>query len=219
MQTIYAKAVAEFLGVFLLITLGAGAILNDHEIVAVALAHGFAIFVGISAFAHISGAHFNPAVSLALFYLKRISAKDLVIYIPAQVLVGTTAAFFLRSIYKDGAGLPAVSSQISTSQALVIEFVASFFLAITIIAVAVDRGGSFAIVGGFPIALIIVADIFFAGPLTGAAMNPARWLGPALAMGEFQNAYVWILGPILGALVAAIGYQLLAPKGLEQVSN
>mgnify|MGYP006268996495 CR=1 FL=1 len=211
-----SRLLAEFLGVFFLCLFGIGAILNtagqpnNGGLVAVALAHGLAIFIAVCAFAHISGAHFNPAITVAMAATKRISLVDGVAYIVAQLLGGVAAAALAKYAYSNiASGVPALAPTVSTSQGILIEAVATFALVIAVMGVAVDSRGTFAAVAGLPIGLMITADILWAGPATGAAMNPARWFGPALINGGMSNAIVWIIGPIVGALVAVYAYDLV----------
>ncbi|MBU6347887.1 MAG: aquaporin [Actinomycetales bacterium] len=206
-----SRLLAEFLGVFFLCLFGIGAIVTQAGTIGVALAHGLAIFVAICAFAHISGAHFNPAITLAMAATKRISLVDGLAYIVAQLLGGTAAALLAQYAYGDAwsAGVPTLASTATLTQGILVEAIATFALVIVVMGVAVDQRGTFAAVAGLPIGLVITADIFWSGPITGAAMNPARWFGPALVNGGFGNALVWIVGPILGALVAAYVYDLV----------
>ncbi len=202
-----ARLLAEFLGVFFLCLFGIGAITNGSELTGIALAHGFAIFVAICAFAHVSGAHFNPAVTVALAATRRIAPVDAVAYIAVQLLGGLAAAALIKNIHHTFAGVPALNPGISLGTGILVELIATFILMIVIMGVAVDTRGTFPIVAGLPIGLAIAGDIFWAGPATGAAMNPARWFGPALVNGTAgANPLVWTVGPILGALLAVIVY-------------
>lgn len=206
MQNAPARLLAEFLGVFFLCFFGIGAITNGAELTGVALAHGIAIFVAIAAFGHISGAHFNPAVTTALAATKRIAPVDAVAYIVAQLLGGFLAASVAKYAFGTLAGVPSLVAAATSTQGILIEAIATFILMITIMGVAVDKRGSFSTVSGLPIGLSITGGIMFAGPITGAALNPARWFGPALVGGDLSNAIVWIVGPIVGALIAAFVY-------------
>jgi aquaporin Z len=206
MKNAPARLLAEFLGVFFLCFFGIGAITNDAGLTGVALAHGIAIFVAISAFAHVSGAHFNPAVTAALAATRRILPADAAAYVVAQLLGGFAAALAADYTFGKLAGVPALAAKATSSQGILVEAIATFILMITIMGVAVDSRGSFSTVAGLPIGLAITGGIMFAGPVTGAALNPARWFGPALVDGDLSNASVWIVGPILGALAAAYLY-------------
>lgn len=211
-----ARLMAEFVGTFALVLLGAGSILSGADITGIALAHGIAIFVAVSAFAHISGGAFNPAVTIALWATKRIQSLDALAYIVSQLLGGLLAAFLLKiayGSYAQSVGVPSLAQPIKPLYGLLVEAVATFLLMMVIMGVAIDSRGTFSSVAGLPIGLIITGDILFSGPLTGGAMNPARWFGPAIASGQLANFWIWILGPILGALAAVFLYDgLVKPK-------
>ena len=216
MENAPARLMAEFVGTFALVLLGAGSILSGADITGIAHAHGNAIFVSVSAIAHISGGAFNPAVSIALWATKRMKSLDALAYIVTQLLGGLLAAFLLKIAYGSYAqtvGVPTLAQPIKPIYGLVVEAIATFLLMMVIMGVAIDSRGTFSAVAGLPIGLIISADILFSGPLTGGAMNPARWFGPAIASGQLTNFWIWILGPILGALAAVFLYDgLVKPK-------
>jgi MIP family channel proteins len=211
-----ARLMAEFVGTFALVLLGAGSILSGADLTGTAIAHGIAIFVFVSAFAHISGGAFNPAVTIALWATKRMKSLDALAYIVTQLLGGLLAAFVLKFAYGSFAqnvGVPTLAQPINPLNGLLIEAVATFLLMMVIMGVAIDSRGTFSAVAGLPIGLIITAGILFAGPLTGGAMNPARWFGPAIASGQLTNFWIWIVGPILGALAAVFLYDgLVKPR-------
>lgn len=206
MQNAPARLLAEFLGVFFLCFFGIGAITNDAGLTGIALAHGIAIFVAIAAFAHVSGAHFNPAVTTALAATRRIAPVDALAYIVAQLLGGFAAAAVAKYAFGALAGVPSLNAAATSTDGILVEAIATFILMITIMGVAVDKRGSFSTISGLPIGLAITGGIMFAGPITGAALNPARWFGPALVGGDLGNAIVWTVGPIVGALLAVFIY-------------
>ena len=182
-----ARLMAEFVGTFALVLLGAGSILSGADITGIALAHGIAIFVSVSAFAHISGGAFNPAVTIALWATKRMKSLDALAYIVTQLLGGLLAAFILKFAYGTFAqkvGVPTLAEPIKPLYGLLIEGLATFLLMMVIMGVAIDSRGTFSAVAGLPIGLIITADILFSGPLTGGAMNPARWFGKRCSRAE-----------------------------------
>jgi aquaporin Z len=209
MKNAPARLLAEFLGVFILVLVGIGAITNDAGLTGIALAFGLAIFVAISAFGHISGGHFNPAVTIALAATKRITTVDAGAYIVAQLIGGATAAAVASMVFGSFAGTAALGDGIDVTTGVIIEVIATFILMIVIMGVAIDSRGSFAILGGLPVAMAVACNVFWAGPATSAAMNPARWFGPALVAGDMSNAVVWIVGPIVGALLAVFAYDLV----------
>lgn len=211
------KLVAEFIGTFALIFMGAGSIIvfggGQADLVAIALAHGLAIALMVSALGHISGGVFNPAVAVGLWATRRLDTITTVAYIAAQLVGATAAAFALKSLFPDALGeaanwgTPLLSSETDFTQGVLIEAILTFFLMIAIFGTALDARGPK--VGGFAIGLIITMDILAGGPLTGAAMNPARTFGPALANGIWDDHLVYWIGPIIGAVVAALVYHYL----------
>jgi len=214
---------AEFFGTFILIFVGAGAVCTDGftvggvGLVGIALAHGLAIFIGVSIFSYISGAHFNPAVTIGVLLAKKIDAAKAVGYLIAQLLGATVAAYILRLIFSIdiwgpvSLGAPAVSDTIGAGRAILMEAFLTMFLVHVVLATAVDERGPKAIFP-FSIGLTITMGILVGGPLTGAAMNPARAFGPALAAGFWANHYVYWVGPILGGVVAALVYNKFFAK-------
>ncbi|MEP7082812.1 MAG: aquaporin [Chloroflexota bacterium] len=221
---------AEALGTFLFLFVGMGAVvLNsgagaaDGGLLGVALAHGLALAVLVSALGAVSGAHFNPAVTVAVFVSGRITAQHAAMYIAVQLAAGVAAALALRAVFPEAAwgpvalGTPAVHAAITVPSAIAIEAVLTVLLVIAVFGTAIDRRAPK--LGGLAIGLAVAADILMAGPLTGAAMNPARWFGPAVVSGTFDNWYVWWVGPFIGAAVAAFIYRFaLAETAYAEVT-
>lgn len=207
------KLFSEFLGTFTLIFLGAGAIVSGKaDLLGIAFAHGLAIFVMVSALAGISGAHFNPAVSAAMWASKQICGKEFAFFILAQITGASLASMTLNFIYGsvNGYGLPSIAAGTSLSAGALAEAIGTALLVLVIFGVVVDKRSKYADYAGLPIGLTITAIIFSAGPITGAALNPARWFGPALVSGDWNNALLYIFAPIVGAMVAALTYQAVA---------
>jgi aquaporin TIP len=209
------KLVAEFFGTFALIFFGAGSALLGADVVGQALANGLAIGLMVTAVGHISGGHFNPAVTLSMLVTRRIEIAEAVRYWVSQLAGGVAAALILLAIYPDtgSLGSPAVGGPFSTGNALVAEIVGTFFLVFVIYAVAVDKRGAFSILAGLPIGLTISIGVLAVGVVSGAAFNPARWLGPALVSGTWDNFWIWILGPAVGAVLAALVYDRMLLQG------
>ena len=215
------KLIAEFVGTFTLIFLGVGAgIVSSGDIVAIALAHGLAIALMVTAVGHISGGHFNPAVTLAMLVTGRIELSEAIRYRFAQLAGAAGAALVLlatlgTSIRDAGVnvGTPGIGAGFDAKNALVAEIVGTFFLVFVIFGVAVDKRGTFKILAGLPIGLMITADILALGGVSGAAVNPARWFGPAVVSGHFDDFWIWIVGPAIGALLAAFVYDNLLLRG------
>lgn len=217
--------VAEFIGTFALILVGAGSIIaaqsmggGSASLIAIALAHGLVIACMASALGAVSGGHFNPAVTIAMLLDKRMKGIDAVNYIIAQLAGATVAGFALCYGFFPGAweaaqlGTPMLAAGISPLQGILIEAILTFFLVTVIFGTAVDDRAPK--VGALFIGLTITMDILFGGPLTGAAMNPARTFGPAVAgwlagastYNPWSGHLVYWIGPLLGAFAARVCY-------------
>ena len=217
----FAPYLAEALGTFALVFAGPGAAAVNHasnggvENVGVGLSFGLIVMAAIFTFGHISGAHINPAISVAFRLLGRIDNVKLVAYVAAQlagaVLGGLAVYAVLGSDVDAAATVPNIGGWDS---ALASEVVLTFFLAMVVLAVATDdrAEGSFA-------AIAIGGYVAFAatgwGPVAGASMNPARSFGPAVASGVWDYHWVYWLGPIAGAALAVLAYDVLRPTPLE----
>jgi aquaporin Z len=223
-RTLNQKLLAEFIGTFTFIFVGAGAIISTRggDLVAIGLASGLAIAVMVSSVGHVSGAHFNPAVTIGAWVTQKIGSSNAVAYILAQLAGAAAAAGLLRAavpalLWKDpiNLGTPAVTSAISTGQAVLIEAVLTFFLVWVIFATSIDPEGAFGKIAGLAIGLTVTMDIMMGGAFTGAAMNPARWFGPAIIGGFYKNWWVWLVGPIAGGIIAASLYDtvIMRPRG------
>lgn len=223
MENTGKAAIAEFIGTFALIFFGAGSIIltGGADIVAIALAHGVTIAIMVSMMAHLSGGVFNPAIQIALLVTGKMPARRSAVYVVAQLLGGAAAAFTLMAFWPDAmfdgvnGGIPAVGAGLSTGPAVLIEALTTAFLVWAVFATIVDDRGPFKMSGGLTIGLTITIDVLATGALTGAAMNPARWFGPALATGDWTNWWVWIVGPICGGVIAGVAYLFLFLKDKE----
>jgi MIP family channel proteins len=211
-ESIPRRSVAEFIGAFTLIFIGGGAgIVAGTDLVAVALANGLAIGLMVSNFGHISGGHFNPAVTLGFLATRRITWPLAVAYWIAQFAGAVVAAAFLRWFFHKPAMLAAVphAPSIGAGKGLVVEIILTVFLMLAIFSNAVDPRGAFKSIAGLGIGLTISIDVLMGGPLTGAAMNPARAFGPQLIGNFWGEGWIYYVGPAIGAVVAAIGYEYL----------
>jgi aquaporin TIP len=211
-QDVLRRSVAEFVGAFTLIFIGGGAgIISHSDIVAIALANGLAIGIMVTNLGHISGGHFNPAITLGFVATRRISLALAVAYWAAQLLGATAAAFILRYLFtKIGVALFAAPvPHIGDGKAVLLEGIMTFFLVWAVWATAVDARGAFKSIAGLAIGLTITIDVFVGGPVTGAAMNPARAFGPELAGNVWTGWWIYWVGPIAGGLVAALVYEYL----------
>jgi MIP family channel proteins len=209
--------VAEAIGTFLFFFIAAGAALvatgdPAATLLIVALAHGVVLAVLVSSFGAVSGGHFNPAVTLGLWIAGQIDVVKGIGDMVAQLLLGAAAGFALVYFFGDvGPAVPALGEGVDVMEGILLEAIMTTVLLFAVFGTAVDARGPK--IGGLAIGLAVAADILFGGPLTGAAMNPARWFGPAVAAGAFDNWFVWWIGPFLGAIVVAVLYRaLLAPR-------
>jgi aquaporin TIP len=211
------RGVAEFVGSFALTFVGAGAIAVTlgGDLVAIALAHGLVIGVMASAVGHISGGHFNPAVTFGFLVTRRIDPALAVVYWISQMLGAVFGALLLILVVPDdltdavNLGVPALGEGVGGGAGFLLEAILTFFLVWVIFATAADPRGTFKSIAGLAIGFTITLDILIGGPLTGAAMNPGRAFGPQLVGGEWANAWVWYLGPLLGGGAAALLYEWL----------
>lgn len=206
------KLAAEALGVFALVFIGAGSLVvtGGANLVAIALANGLAIALMFSAVGHVSGGLFNPALTIGLWATRRIGTVSGILYIIAQLLGAVVAALALVALFPDvmreasNLGTPRLSPAVDFVQGVGIEVILTFLLMTAFFGTVLDPRR--ANLGGFGIGLVITMSILAANSLTGAAMNPARAFGPALATGEWGDHLVWWIGPVIGAVLAALAY-------------
>jgi len=219
------KLVAEFIGTFILIFIGAGSICanqfmgeNGGGILAVAVAHGLAVACAVSAIGHISGGHINPAVTLAFWATKRMGAVEALLYWAAQLIGAVAAAYLLKGILPASTwgpvsiGTPGLAADFTGAQGMLLEGVLTFFLVFVVFATAVDVRNALRGIASFAIGLTVCMDIFLGGPFTGAALNPARAFGPALAAGAWADHGVYWVGPLAGGLIAGWLYDTVFLK-------
>lgn len=218
-------AIVEFLGPFVLVFAGVGAIIQTEggNLVAIALAHGLAIGLMVAAVGHISGGLFNPAVTIGLLLTRRIDSQRALVYIIAQLLGGLAGAAALTLTYRDivrnrvNLGVPAIGPDLNAGNALVMEIILTFVLMFVIFGVAIDHRTGRAI-SGLAIGLTITLDIFAGGAVSGAVMNPARALGPSLVQagdGNWSQHWIYWVGPIIGAAIAAFLYNDVLLAGVR----
>jgi MIP family channel proteins len=215
-----AALIAEATGTFLFFFVGAGSVvLGDYlagnggtgpGLLGVALAHGLALAVLVSALGAVSGGHFNPAVTLAVWIMGKITPMRAGLYVVAQLIGALAAGLLLKVVFADAwqasnIGTPALGTGITPIMGIAVEAVLTSLLVLVVIGTAVDPRAPK--IGGLAIGLAVAADILVGGPLTGAAMNPARWFGPAVAAGAYADWYVWWIGPAIGAAAAALIYR------------
>ena len=215
------RALAEAIGTFALVLAGCGAIVTDSQrggalgVVGIGLVFFLVLLAAIASLGHVSGAHFNPGVSLSFFLTRHLPVRDLLGYWAAQLAGAVAAALLLLVIWPGHpADLGATVPTISAARAVVLEFVLTAFLMLVIMSVATDTRAV-----GAPAALAIAAAVGLAaiafGPLTGASLNTARSLGPALAAGQWQDFWIYLIGPLAGAPAGALAYQYMRGGAAE----
>ncbi len=201
------KYFAEFLGTFGLIFAGTGAIIINqasHGAIGhagIALTFGLIVLAMIHTFGDVSGAHFNPAVSLGFAIARRFSWSNVPGYIGAQLLGACGASLVLRFLFPESETLGATLPSGVWSQSFIIEIILSFFLMLTILSVSIG-GKEKGITAGMAIGAVVGLEAMFAGPISGASMNPARSLAPALVSGHLDQIWIYLTAPIIGALLA-----------------
>lgn len=238
MYGITSKLMGEMIGTFALTFIGAGAIVTStwtggSGLLAIALAHGLALSIAVSATMNVSGGHINPAVTLAMVATGRIKVVQAILYIIAQCAGATIAGFLLAYIFNSVGAVGGVMSgseaiaksmlgtpnfnpaSISFGTAVLVEAILTFLLLFAVFGTAVDDRAPH--IGGWGIGLTVGMDILMGGPITGGAMNPARTIGTLIGGGSVtsglwsQHAVYWI-GPVLGAILAALAYDIFILK-------
>lgn len=213
-KSLIQAVAAEFIGTFALVFAGTGAVVSNalsgsalgH--VGVAITFGLVIMVMIYATGHVSGAHFNPAVTAAFALARHFPAGRVLPYWAGQTLGALLGSLAVRYLIGNAGGLGVTHPSNGAMQGMVMEGVLTFILMFVITAVATDTravGQAAAIAIGGTVGL----EAMFAGPITGASMNPARSLGPALVAGDFTDIWVYVAGPLIGAALGALTYQAL----------
>jgi aquaporin NIP len=214
------KVCAEMIGTFALVFGGCGAIvvneISKGQIghLGISTTFGLIIMVMIYATGHISGAHFNPAVTIAFASVGRFEWREVPAYVIGQLVAAVAAAFVLKFLFGDIAHLGTTGISIGIGQAFVLEILITFMLMFVITSVATDSRA----VGqqaGWAIGGTVLLAAIFAGPMSGASMNPARSLGPALASGTFDVLWLYMIAPIIGAVLGAHCYRLIRCGGDE----
>jgi MIP family channel proteins len=219
MRNPWNAVIAEGMGTFLFLFVGIGSVaMSDWTVsvaadppglIVIALAHGLALAVLVSALGAVSGAHFNPAVTFGVWIAGQIPSRRAVSYVLAQLIGGIAAAWSLRAVFNAeisrGLGTPQLGEGISVGAGIAIEAVLTVVLLVAVFGTAIDPRGPK--VGGLAIGFALAAGIMMGGPLTGGALNPTRWLGPAVTSGIWTDGHVWVIGPLLGAAIAAVAYR------------
>jgi aquaporin NIP len=214
------KYLAEFLGTFALVFCGTGAIVIDQQTggtvthVGIAISFGLIVMAMIYALGDISGAHMNPAVTIAFALAKRFSVRQVLPYVFSQVLGALLASITLHYLFPSNPDLGATIPSGSSMQSFILEFILTFFLMLVIINVATGskEQGMFA---GLAIGATVLLEAMFAGPISGASMNPARSLAPAVVSGNLEQLWVYLVSPLLGSAFAILVYKILHATNRE----
>jgi MIP family channel proteins len=219
------KLVAEFIGTFAVVVTAAGAICADQflrtsgqggiGLLGVAVAHGLAMGIMVTSLGHISGGHFNPAVTIGFWVTRKLSTIHTLAFWSAQLAGAAAAAYLLRLLLPFDVwsavqlGTPDLAGGISRTSGMIFEALMTFLLVFVVFASAIDALGGFQKVAGFAIGLTITTGALCGGPFTGAALSPARAFGPALAANHWTNHGVYWVGPLAGGVAAGWLYDLL----------
>ncbi len=209
MKNILKKSIAEFIGTFALVFMGTSSIFVCPPSV-VPLVFGLIIMVMIYSVGHISGAHFNPAVTLGFFVVRRFPLKELMWYWGAQILGAILGSFLVKLLFfSDAAASIGVTlPSIVISKAFILESILTFILMFTIISVATDYRAQ-GHMAGLSIGGAVCLGAFIGGPLTGGSMNPARSFAPALMYSQWDFHWLYWIAPMVGAALAALSYEFI----------
>ncbi len=201
------KYIAELLGTYALVFFGTGAIVvndltnNTITHVGIALVFGAIVTAMIYTFGKVSGAHINPAVTIGFWLVKKITFKESVFYIIVQVIGGILASYTLHLLFPEHLGLGAtLPLGGNVMQSFTLEIILALFLMLTIMQVSSNK--DYQDFTGGVVGLVVMLEAMFAGPITGASMNPARSIAPALVSGQTQHLWIYIVAPVLGVVLA-----------------
>ena len=208
------KYISEFIGTFIMMFCGTGSMTinevtgGDVTHVGIGITWGLIVMAMIHAFGEISGAHFNPAVSIAFAYAKKFSWKEVPIYIFFQVGGAFAASLLLMWLFPESKLLGSTIPSIDLGRAFVIEILLAFFLMVVIINISTGSK-EVGIIAGIAVGSMILLEAVFAGPITNASMNPARSLAPNIVSGNYHGLWIYMIAPILGMLLAVVSCKLV----------
>jgi aquaporin NIP len=206
------KYIAEFTGTFALVFCGTGAIIINEQTggqighAGIAITFGLIVMAMIYSFGNSSGAHFNPAVTIGFWVAKLLPKKEVVPYVIAQILGAFLATIILKLMFPDNINLGSTIPSGPAMQSFVLEIILAFFLMLVILSTS-QGSKELGIMAGLAIGSTVLLEAMFAGPISGASMNPARSLSPALLSGNIQTLWIYISAPIIGALLSVIVWQ------------
>jgi aquaporin NIP len=213
-NTMIKRLIGEFIGTFALVFCGTGAIVINQESggsithVGISLVFGLVVMAMILSFGHISGAHINPAVTIGLYVAARFRLRNIIPYISAQLAGACLASFVLKYLFPHNVFLGATLPRGSDMQSYLLEFILTFLLMLVILTSTMRESRSL-LVPAVAIGGTVGLEALFAGPICGASMNPARSISPALIGGHFQSLWVYILGPVIGAITAVYVFAII----------
>lgn len=214
MPSLFRRSLAELLGTFVLVFVGVGSAASKYYpdanfgLFGIATAHALALAVMVTATMFISGGYLNPAITLGLLVTRRVTVQTAVAYLGAQLAGAVLGALAVKAIFPIGVtrpialGTPAIANNLQITQAIGLEAILTFFLVSAVFGTCLNPESPR--VGGFGVGLALLFGMLVGGPLTGAAMNPARAFGPALVAGQWVAHAVYWVGPILGAIAGAL---------------
>jgi aquaporin NIP len=208
------KYISEFIGTFSMIFCGTGAMtvneVTGGEVthVGIAITWGLIVMAMIYAFGETSGAHFNPAVTVAFAFAKKFAWKEVPKYITAQILGAFAASLVLWFLFPASETLGATIPTVDVWRAFVLELLLTFFLMVVIINVSTGSK-EMGIIAGIAVGGVVLLEAMFAGPITNASMNPARSIGPNIVSGNIEGLWLYILAPIIGAILAVVSCRLI----------
>jgi aquaporin Z len=208
------RFISEIIGTFALVFCGTGAmVINDFTggtvtHVGVAITFGLIVMGMIYAFGDISGAHMNPAVTIGFAYAKKFPWKEVPAYVLAQLIGAFLASGILLYLFPESQTLGATLPGLSALKVFILEIILSFFLMVVIINVSTGSK-EIGVVAGIAIGSVVLLEAMFAGPITGASMNPARSIAPAVVSGNIADLWIYILAPIIGCVLAVVSCKLV----------
>jgi len=208
------RYISEFIGTFSMVFCGCGA-MTINEVtggtvthVGIGLTWGLIVMAMIYAFGETSGAHFNPAVTIAFAYAKKFAWKEVPKYIIVQILGAFVASGILLFLFPESEFLGSTIPKVDVWRAFVLELLLTFFLMVTIINVSTGSK-EIGVIAGIAIGGVVLLEAIFAGPITNASMNPARSLGPNIVSGNIEGLWLYLVAPVLGALLAVVSCKLV----------
>ena len=208
------RFISEIIGTFALVFCGTGAmVINDFTggtvtHVGVAITFGLIVMGMIYAFGDISGAHMNPAVTIGFAYAKKFPWKEVPAYVLAQLIGAFLASGILLYLFPESQTLGATLPGLSVLKVFIFEIILSFFLMVVIINVSTGSK-EIGVVAGIAIGSVVLLEAMFAGPITGASMNPARSIAPAIVSGNIADLWIYIFAPIIGCVLAVVSCKLV----------